>query len=57
MREKTKQKLKSYIFENSSFSEYKWVKIVLFLKRIEFNEDYYLKNLFKLNKSFNRTIF
>ena len=40
---KQKQKLKSYTFENSSLSEYNWVKVVLVLKRIESNYYYKLK--------------
>ena len=35
MREKPKQKLKHYTFENSSLSECDKVKLVLVLKRIE----------------------
>ena len=34
---KSKPKLKPYTFENSSLSEYNWVKVVLFFKQIEFN--------------------
>ena len=36
--------IKNYTFENSSLSEYNQVKVVLILKRIEFNKYYESKN-------------
>ena len=44
MCEKNLQKLKCYTFKSSSLSEYNQVKVVLVLKRIEFNKNYESKN-------------